>query len=165
MSLAIDTGPCGSESTARLHTRKVLRSRAQALAREVGAKAQLGEQIEYLEFQAASGKFGIQTIYVQEVCVMKDYTVLPGVPPFILGIMNLRGRILSVLDLKILFDLPCEGLTYHNKAVVIQFGSMNLALLGDEILGVRTLPWNRLQPALPTMTGFRAEYARGLTPD
>ena len=159
------TPPLTNASEARIRKQSILRARAQALARETAAATPGDESIEFLEFQAASGKFGVQTHYVLEVCVLKDYTLLPGVPKYILGIMNLRGRILSILDLKALFELPSEGLTYHNKVTVIQHGNMKLALLSDEILGVRSVALRHLQPALPTMTGFRAEYAKGLTPD
>jgi purine-binding chemotaxis protein CheW len=153
-----------SPEESRIRKLRILRERARLLAMETAAKTQSEEQIEFLEFQAASGKFGVPTVDVLEVCVLKEFTVLPGVPSFILGIMNLRGRILSILDLKKLFDLPSEGLPYHNKAIVIQSGNMNLALLGDDILGVQSIAVKSLQPALPSMTGRRSEYTRGLTP-
>lgn len=150
---------------AQIRKQRILQDRARELAGQRDEKNRADEQIEFLEFQAGSGRFGIQTIHAQEVGVLKDYTILPGTPPFILGIMNLRGRILAILDLKTLFDLPSAGLTYHNKAIVIRNEKSSLALMGDEIIGVRTLPLKCLQSVLPNMTGFRSEFATGLAPD
>jgi purine-binding chemotaxis protein CheW len=92
-----------------------------------------------------------------------ELTPLPGVPPFVLGIANVRGRIVSVLDLKRFFDLPERGLSNQNQLIVVRSGEMELGILADEVLGVTSIDLEELQPPLPTMTGIRAEYLRGLT--
>lgn len=146
-------------------TKEILRARAKALAQEPRQERRDEEPLEIVEFMLAYERYGIETLFIREVYPLKDLTLLPGVPPFVLGIINVRGEILSVLDLKKFFDLPDHGLTDLNKAIVLHAPAMEFAVLADAILGVKTVFFSDLQPALPTLTGIREEYLKGLTPD
>ena len=75
----------------------------------------------------------------------------------------MRGRILSVIDIKIFFDLPEKGLTDLNKVIVVRTHQMELGILADAVLGVRAFAPNEFQTSLPTLTGIRAEYLKGIT--
>jgi len=88
-----------------------------------------------------------------------------GAIVFIVAIrlVNVRGQILSVIDIKKFFDLPEKGLSDLNKIIIIHAHHMELGILADAILGVRSLALEELQPALPTLTGIRAEYLKGIT--
>jgi purine-binding chemotaxis protein CheW len=94
---------------------------------------------------------------------MKDFTTIPGTPPFVLGIINLRGKILSVIDIRKFFDLPVKGLSNLNRVLVVKTPEMELGILSDFILGVRVIPKRSIHPALPTLTGIRAKYLHGVT--
>ncbi|MEP0823479.1 MAG: purine-binding chemotaxis protein CheW [Ignavibacterium sp.] len=143
---------------------EILRTRAEALAREP-EEEETGESLEVLEFSLAYERYGLETMFVREVYLLKELTPLPGTPPFVLGIINVRGKILSVLDLKKFFDLPEKGLTDLNRVIVLSSDTMEFGVLADEIIGVRSILTAALQPAVPTMTGIREEYLRGLSPD
>jgi purine-binding chemotaxis protein CheW len=69
-----------------------------------------------------------------------------------LGIINVRGQILSVLDLKKFFDLPERGLT-DRKGIILHSDQTEFGILAAAILGVRAIPLQAIQPALPTLTG------------
>lgn len=143
----------------------VLRNRATALARfEVLAPDTLS-LLECLEFRLAHECYAMEIRYVREVFPLKDLLPLPCTPPFILGIVNVRGRILPVLDLKKFFDLPEEGITDLHRIILVQGDEIEFGLLADVIIGVRSIPLDRLQPSLPTLTGIRGEYLRGVTAD
>ena len=94
---------------------------------------------------------------------MKELTPLPCTPPFVLGIVNVRGRILPVLDLKKFFDLPEKGLTDLHRIILVRGNDLELGLLADVIVGVRSIPADSLQPSLPTLTGVRSDYLKGVT--
>jgi purine-binding chemotaxis protein CheW len=94
---------------------------------------------------------------------LKTFTPLPCTPPFVLGIVNLRGQLLSVIDLKPLFALPARKLTDRQTVIVLQAAPMAVGLLADAILGVRSIALEGLQPSLPTLTGRRAAYLKGVT--
>lgn len=143
--------------------RQILRARAQALARQPQRAAAAEVSLELLEFRLSRESYGLETRYVREVCPLKSLTPLPCTPPFVLGIVNVRGRILPVLDLKKFFDLPEQGLTDFHRVILVQGNGIELGLLADVIVGMRTIPAESLQPSLPTLTGIRGEYLKGVT--
>ncbi len=144
-------------------TKKILQERARVLAQETAKGAGPGQQLEILEFMLGHEKYGIETSYVDQVYPLRDLTPLPGTPPFHLGIISVRGRILSVIDIRKLFDLPEAGLTDLNKVIVIHYGEMEFGILADAVLSSRPVPVSEIRPPLPTLTGIRSEYLRGIT--
>jgi purine-binding chemotaxis protein CheW len=141
---------------------RILKARAQALAREPG-EAQAAETLEFVEFVLAHETYGVESSFVREIHPLTSLTTLPCVPPFVLGIVNVRGEILSVIDIKKFFDLPEKGLTDLNKVIVLEAGNMLFGILADAILGVRRMPVSEIQPSLPTLTGIREKYLKGVT--
>jgi len=116
-----------------------------------------------VEFRLAKERYALESRWVQEVCPLKELTPLPCTPPFVLGIVNVRGRILPVLDLKNFFDLPEQGLTDLRRLILVRGDDLELGLLADDIVGVRSLPMDSLQLSLPTLTGIRSDYLKGVT--
>jgi purine-binding chemotaxis protein CheW len=145
--------------------KEILHARARALAREPKKKEEIEKSIEVVEFLLAYERYGIESRFVREVYPLRELTPLPCTPAFVLGIINVRGQILSVIDIKKFFDLPEKGLTDLNKVIIVHGGGLDLGILADVILGIRTVPLRDLQPSLPTLTGIRAEYLRGVTKD
>lgn len=143
--------------------KNVLRARAEALAREPSRKAEPEQTLDVLEFLLAHEHYGIESTYVREVCPLRDLTPLPGTPASILGITNVRGQILSILDIKKLFGLPDKGLTDFNKIIVVHAPGMELGILADAVLGLKSVPVSEIQPSLPTLKGIREAYLQGVT--
>jgi len=140
----------------------ILRKRAKALARQP-LQEETGGVLDVLEFLLTYETYAIETRWVAETYPLKDLTPLPGTPPFVAGIINVRGRILSVIDIRKFFDLPEKGLTDLNKVIIMHNGEMEFGILADEILGTRSIPLSEVQPPLPTLTGIREEYLKGVT--
>lgn len=143
--------------------KQILQARAKVLAQEPVREEAAQEALEVVEFLLAYERYGIESSYVREVYPLKELTPLPGTPPFVLGVINVRGQLLAVIDLKKFFDLPERGLTDLNRVILIHNGYMEFGILADAILGVRSIPFTDLQPSLPTLTGIREEYLRGIT--
>jgi len=141
----------------------ILRARAAILARDPAEEGTTAVYIEVLEFRLASELYGIETTHVSATVPLQELTPLPGTPPFVLGLINHRGQILSVIDLKKFFDLPDKGLTDLNKVIIVRSDEMEFGVLADEIIGVRQTRRDEIQPALPTLTGVREEYLLGVT--
>ena len=141
---------------------QILRERAQALAR-VPPPPAADTILEVLEFGLASERYAIERRYVQEVHPLRDLTPLPGTPAFILGIVNVRGRMVPVLDLKKFFELPERGLTDLHRTIIVRGHDLEIGLLADVIIGISGVPAESLQPSLPTLTGIRADYLKGVT--
>jgi len=142
--------------------REILTARARELARPVGREG-AGATLEVLEFLLSFESYAIEISWVVEAYPLRDLTPLPGTPPFVLGIINVRGRILSLIDIRVFFDLPQKGLTNLNRVIILRSGEMEFGILADEIIGTRSIPLEELQPPLPTLTGIREEYLKGVT--
>ncbi len=145
---------------------KILRTRARSLAARGAAEAAAPHLIlQVVEFVLGAEHYGIESSHIREIHPLSEFTPLPCTPAFVLGLINVRGQILSIIDIKKLFDLPDQGLTDLNKVIIVHANHMELGILADVILGVRSIALNELQPALPTLTGIRAEYLKGITRD
>jgi len=141
----------------------ILRKRARALAEPPLQVRGTEADLEVLEFLLTYETYAIELCWIAETYPLRDLTPLPGTPLFVAGIINVRGRILSVIDIRRFFDLPEKGLTNLNKVIILKDGVMEFGLLADEILGTRSIPQAEVQPALPTLTGIRQEYLKGIT--
>ena len=142
---------------------KILKVRAKIFSRELEAKGEKDEYVEVLEFLLAHEMYGIELKYVREVYPLKELTPIPAIPAFVLGIVNVRGEILSVIDIKKFFDLPEKGLTDLNKVIILHSADMEFGILADSIIGVRNILLSELKTSLPTLTGIREEYLKGVT--
>ncbi|MES2187545.1 MAG: chemotaxis protein CheW [Pseudomonadota bacterium] len=160
-------GRTGFDATAQAaaHTARVLRARAQALARRVADPPAAGDMLEVLEFRLATERYAIETRHVREVCALQQLTRLPCAPAFVLGIVNLRGRIVPVLDLKKLLRLPQQGLADLHRIVLVGGDELEFGVLADIGVAVRQVPAGSLQPPLPTLGSTGAAYLKGVTAD
>lgn len=142
--------------------KSLLKARAKSLAAPRQREA-TEEVLEVIAFQLASETYGIELCHAVEVSVLKELTPVNCAPEFVLGIINAHGRVLSVIDLKRFFDLPTNALTDLNRVIAIRKGGMEVGVLADNIVGVQRIPQSDLQSTLPTLTGRRAEYLKGVT--
>lgn len=143
---------------------EILRARARALARPA-AVAKSEATIELLEFRLADERYAVESRFVREVFPFKELAPLPGTPAFVLGIVNVRGQIVPVYDLKKFFDLPQTGITDLHRIILVEGNGMVLGLLADVAVSLHSLPVESLQPSLPTLTGIRADYLKSVTGD
>lgn len=144
---------------------QVLQERARVLARPPGQAVAAQSMLEVLEFRLANERYAVESRFVREAQPLEDLTPLPCTPAFVLGIVNVRGRIVPVLDIKKFFDLPEEGLTDLHRVIVVQGGGLELGLLADVVIGIASIAVEELQPSLPTLSGIRGDYLKGVTPE
>lgn len=142
---------------------RILNERAERLRRPSSDESSSSGFIDVLFFQLSGEDYGIESKYVNAVQPLDELTALPGIPAFILGIVNLRGRIVSVVDLRKLFDLPQRGLSDQDRVVVISDGQIELALLANVIVGISAIGPESVGEPLATFTGFRRELLKGMT--
>jgi len=143
----------------------VLKARARALAEPGHADYPEVERIDILEFLLSGETYAIETSFIAETFPLVDFTSLFCTPPFVMGIINVRGRIVSIVDMRRFFDLPVVGLSNLNRVIVVRDKKMEFGILADSIIGVRSLPLQDLQASLPTLTGIREEFLTGVTAD
>jgi len=141
--------------------------RAERLA-EVPVQPDEGEQIQLVLLRLGREVYGIDVQYVFDIRPVEPRSVtrVPRVPNWVAGVVNLRGRILSVIDLQRFLGLSPAESTDHSTAtrclVVVETPEMELALLADEALPMETVSVSRIQDATGTIRGIRPEYMRGI---
>ena len=152
-----------SAPAAGADARRILKTRAQELAREPEREPAAEGFLEVVEFVLSGERYAVETAQVREVHQLRNLTALPCTPAFVAGIVNLRGQILAVVNLKKFFGLPERGITEFDKVIVVRAGEMELGLLADDILGVRAVPVGAIGPAPAALSGLRKEYLKGVT--
>ncbi len=129
------------------------------------------EQIELVVVQLGRELYGLDVQYVFDIKPLMQITRVPRVPNWVAGVVNLRGRILSVVDLRLLFGLPAAARNveedFHTLGakgflVVVESSVMQVALLCDDVLTVETLPISQIQESSGSIRGLRPEYVLGV---
>lgn len=142
----------------------VLRQRAAALAAEPRTVAAPGEQLAVVEFLIGRDRYGIETAYVTEVVPLKELTTLPFAPDHWLGITNVRGQVILVLDIRKFLHLPGRGLSESSKVLLVGSGAAEIGIVTDIVVNVRGIDLRDLQPSR-AIAGSHGEHLRGITSD
>lgn len=143
---------------------RILRERADQLGRPP-PDVETGPQFEVLRFTLAQEHYAVEITSIEEVIPFTYVTRIPCTPPYVLGAMSRRGRVLAVVDLKKFFGLAERGLVDLNRVVVLSDGHMEYGVLADAVLGVERVPESALHPAPATLGGLGGDAVRGITPD
>lgn len=118
------------------------------------------ERVEALLFELAGHRFGLRLTDVDELVRACALQAVPKAPPPVRGVLNLRGEILPVLDLRRRFELPEKGLEPSDYFVLARAASRRLGLIVDGVLGIETL--SAFPPADAPHLPFRLEYIAGV---
>ena len=145
--------------------RRVLEGRAKLLAVVPAIPPADGELIHALRFSLGAESYAVETRHIREVLPLPRVAPLPCVPSFVRGIINVRGRIVSLLDLKAILGLSGTTDSPGPSVVILQSPGIEFGLLADEISGLAEIPISSIQASLPTLSGVRAEYLKGVTAD
>ena len=143
----------------------ILRQRAETLAKSAPARAEMPTHAVFVEFILGQERYAIESSFIREILVMKDFTAIPSLPSFVVGVINLRGQIVSIVDLKKVFELPDKGISELNKVIVVTNAVNEFGVLADEISDMRPIDISDIATGLPTLNGTRGRYLRGITQD
>jgi purine-binding chemotaxis protein CheW len=120
---------------------------------EQGTKAVAEELREVLIFEVAGQRYGLPALDVQELLRMAALTPLPSGPPIVEGVINIRGKVVPVLDLRTRFRLPAKAAEHTDHVVVARAGERQVALRVDRALELRSLAPADLQDTEGVMPG------------
>jgi purine-binding chemotaxis protein CheW len=119
------------------------------------------ETLQLIVFRLAREWYGVEIARVKEVIKVGRITYLPSSPEYIAGIINLRGSILSVTDLKTIFGLPHEEPTEKARIIAVESGILETGLLVDEVTESIEVPVSKIEPSLLTLPAEGAKYIEG----
>lgn len=128
------------------------------------------DTLEFIVFTLADEEYAVSINDVKEIIRKEMVTPVPNVPPFIAGILNLRGEIVVVVDLKKQFDLPVTSSEHHDDhsyLIVAHTDDTDFGLIADSLKEVLRVPKNAVQPPLHlTSTKIPPNYIKGIvTPE
>jgi len=144
--------------------KRILRERARLLAMPREAPPAPAEEIELLVFSLSGERYAAETVYVLEVVPFRELTPVPCTPPVVLGVINHRGRILPVLDLRRLLDLPGQGVPEGSRVVAAEVAGMTFGLFAESVAGVLRVGSHEVAPVPAILGGDGQSVVRGVAP-
>jgi purine-binding chemotaxis protein CheW len=143
--------------------REVLEERARLLARVPPQAARGADVLEVITFSLAGEGYAIAARYVREVVRLTEPTPVPGTPDFLAGVINLRGEIVAVFDLRPFFGLTAGAEAGPSRIVILGGDRIEFGLLADTVQEVLPLRVEDILPPPDTVGGPGREYLRGVT--
>lgn len=141
-------------------TRQILEERAHALAfQKTLADADRGEEL--LTFRLGSGHYSIPVAYVREVQPLGDYTPLLSAPAFVVGLVNVRGRLLAALDIRPLLDMPPAAPDATAFLLIVSADGIEVGLLADSVIEI-CQAGSELAPTPSASAGQGIAWVRGV---
>ncbi|MDA8187404.1 MAG: chemotaxis protein CheW [Dehalococcoidales bacterium] len=122
--------------------------------------ADIEEQL--VVFDLGDEVYGVDISRVQEIIRMQAITQVPGAPSFVEGVINLRGKIIPVIDLHRRFGLPAAQLGKSSRIVVVETEGRVIGMVVDAVSEVLRIPTNCIEPPSPVVVGIDSDYIRGI---
>jgi purine-binding chemotaxis protein CheW len=126
------------------------------------AAAALGATSEYLTFSLGSEEYGIDILKVQEIRGYESVTKIANAPAFIKGVVNLRGTIVPIVDMRIRFDLPQADYNQFTVVIILSVAGRTVGMVVDGVSDVMQLGADQVRPAPEFSGAFDTEYITGL---
>jgi purine-binding chemotaxis protein CheW len=144
--------------------KRILRERARKLALKTEETDADEKYLSVIEFTLSHERYALEMQYIREVYPLKGLTRIPCTPSFVLGILNVRGQIMSVTDIREFFDLPKKEVTNLSRVLIVKSHAMEFGILADEVLGERKIPLRDVHSGLVS-GNLREDFVRGVTKD
>ncbi len=113
-------------------------------------------------FRIGKETFGVDIFSVREIVRVQEITRVPGAPECVMGVINLRGRIISVIDLGLQLGQTPTQIGRNSRILVIQLDSVTLGFLVDAATAVMKVPGEAIEPPPEMMGDIEAEYLDGV---
>jgi purine-binding chemotaxis protein CheW len=125
-------------------------------------KRQDAELLQLVTFSIGDEEFGVEILKVQEIIRMLEITKVPRAPEFVEGVINLRGKVIPILDLRKRFGLAARDHDKHTRIIVIEINSMIVGFIVDSVSEVLRIPADTVEPPPPVVSGLDSEYISGV---
>lgn len=130
------------------------------MAKATGKKQTSEKQL--VVFTLATEEFGIEINQVKEIIKPREITRLPHTPEFIRGVINLRGEIIPVLDLRKRFNVAAGEIDRDSRIIVVEIAGTMAGLLVDSVTEVLRIDSAQIEEAPRSIAGLKAEFLQGV---
>ena len=125
-------------------------------------KKQDDELLQLVTFGIGDEEFGVDILRVQEIIRTMEITKVPRAQDFVEGVINLRGKVIPIIDLRRRFGLPSRKHDKHTRIIVIELYDIIVGFVVDSVSEVLRIPASTVEPPPPVVSGVEAEYIRGV---
>ncbi len=122
----------------------------------------VNDELKLIIFKLGREEYGMDILRVQEIKRMMSITRVPSTPPFIKGVINLRGSVLPVIDLRTRLGLVETELGDAARIIVIMANDTTVGFIVDEVVEVTTINTQNIEVAHALSTGLSTEYISGI---
>ncbi|MDY6875189.1 MAG: chemotaxis protein CheW [Chloroflexota bacterium] len=157
------TETCGDKALSTEKVQAILEGRAQALARTTDVDE--SEAMQLVVFSLADETYGIATDYVRDVQPLQHVSPVPCTPDFVVGVINIRGSIYSLVDIRSFFGVPEREITDATKVIVVDAAGLEVGILADDVSGAMSVLLAEIKPSLAAQATIKEEYIQGVTKD
>lgn len=127
---------------------------------ETNTKARAEQQL--VVFDLAEEAYGVDIGTVREIIRMQDVTSVPHRPDYVSGVINLRGRITPVVDLRKRFDLPQAETTRDSRIVVVDIDGEDIGMIVDAVTEVLRISSDQIEPPSNMIAAGGSDYIVGI---
>jgi purine-binding chemotaxis protein CheW len=120
------------------------------------------ESVQVVSFRLGTEEYGVDISQVQEIIRMVEITHVPRAPHFMEGVINLRGQLIPIIDLRTRFSMPRTGHTKSTRIVVTEIGSKRVGIVVDSVSEVINIPIEQVEDAPDMIAGVGTEYIQGV---
>jgi len=121
-----------------------------------------GNTLKLVGFYLGSEEYAVDILKIKEIKLMQEITNVPKAPDFVEGVINLRGDIVPIIDLKKKLALGEADLNEESKIIVVEIDSKMVGVIVDEVSEVIEIEDSKLSPPPPIIGGIEAEYLKGV---
>jgi purine-binding chemotaxis protein CheW len=120
------------------------------------------DMLQLVSFKLKEEEFGVDILQVQEIIRMQEITHVPNAPDFVEGVINLRGRVIPIVDLRKRFGLEHKEHGSATRIIVVMIGQVTVGLIVDEVSEVLRIPEDTVEPPPPIVAGIESDYIKGV---
>jgi purine-binding chemotaxis protein CheW len=120
------------------------------------------ELLQMVTFSIGDEEFGVEILRVQEIIRIMEITKVPRAPEFVEGVINLRGKVIPILDLRKRFGMETRDHDKNTRIIVIEINKMIVGFVVDAVSEVLRIPANLVEPPPPVVAGLESEYISGV---
>ena len=121
-------------------------------------KAQTEELLQLVSFNIGQEEFGLSIQSIQEINRMVEITRVPNSPEFVSGVINLRGKVIPIINLRKRFGFPPKESDRNTRIIVVELGEMVVGFIVDAVSEVLRIPKNITEPPPSIIAGIGSEY-------
>ncbi|MGA9295232.1 MAG: chemotaxis protein CheW [Ignavibacteriaceae bacterium] len=125
-------------------------------------KTETAELLQLVTFNIGKEEFGVDILHVQEINRMTHITKVPNAPHFVEGVINLRGRVIPVIDLRLKLKIEKKEYDKNTRIIVVEVDNKTIGFIVDSVNEVLRIPANLTEAPPDMVSGIESEFIKSV---